>query len=153
MSGLELKVPPPVVALVAAAAMWLVAVLTPALAVPTSIRVSLAVAIALVGGAFSLAGVASFRKAKTTVNPMKPEKASSLVTSGIYKTTRNPMYVGLLLVLVAWGMFLSSVIALAGPVGFFFYIERFQIAPEERVLAKMFGPEYAEYQARVRRWL
>jgi protein-S-isoprenylcysteine O-methyltransferase Ste14 len=153
MRALELKIPPPVVALVVAAAMWLVASLVSILVVPASIRITLAVAIALLGGVFSLAGVISFRRAKTTVNPMKPEKASSLVRSGIYTITRNPMYVGLLLVLVAWAVFLSSAVALAGPVAFFFYIGQFQIGPEERVLAKMFGPEYAEYQTKVRRWL
>ena len=153
MSALELKIPPPVVALVVAAAMWFAAALVSVLAVPASIRVTLAIVIALLGGVFSLAGMISFRRAKTTVNPMKPQKASSLVTSGIYTITRNPMYLGLLLVLVGWAVFLSSAVALAGPVAFFFYIGPFQITPEERVLANMFGPEYAEYRARVRRWL
>ena len=153
MHALELKIPPPVVALVVATAMWLVAAMVSVLVVPAAIRITLAVAIALLGGAFSLAGAISFRRAKTTVNPMKPEKTSSLVSSGIYTITRNPMYVGLLLVLVAWAVLLSTAVVLAGPVAFFFYIGRFQIGPEERVLAKMFGPEYAEYQTKVRRWL
>lgn len=153
MSTLELKVPPPVVALLMAAALWPLSSLALVLDVPSFIRITLAVLIALLGGAFSLAGVISFRRAKTTVNPMKPEKASSLVTSGVYAITRNPIYVGLLLVLVAWAVFLSSVVALAGPVAFLLYIGRFQIAPEERILSKMFGPEFIEYQARVRRWL
>ena len=83
---------------------------------------------------------------------MKSEKAFSLVTSGIYTFTRNPMYVGLLLVLVGWAEFLSSAVALAGSVAFFLYIGQFQIGPEDRVLAKMFRPEYAEYRAKVRRW-
>lgn len=153
MSALDLKVPPPVVALLIAAAMWLVPLVTPELDVPMLIRITLAASIALVGGAFSLAGVISFRRAKTTVNPMKPEKASSLVTSGIYAITRNPMYVGLFLVLVGWAAFLSSALALAGPVAFVLYIGRFQITPEERVLSTIFGSEYIEYQTRVRRWL
>ena len=153
MSALELRIPPPVVALVVAAAMWFAAALVPALEVPAPVRITLAIAITLLGGVFSIAGVVSFRRAKTTVNPMKPERASSLVTSGIYTITRNPMYVGLLLVLVGWAVFLSSAVALAGPVAFFFYIGQFQIAPEERVLAKMFGSEYAEYQTKLRRWL
>ena len=123
------------------------------LELPASVRITLAIVIALLGGAFSLTGMISFRRAKTTVNPMQPEKTSSLVSSGVYTVTRNPMYVGLLLVLVGWAVFLSSAVALAGPVAFFFYIGRFQIAPEERVLVQMFGPKYVEYKAKVRRWL
>src|SRR5664279_3386787 len=98
-----------------------------------------ALAIAAVGAAFSVGGVIAFRRAKTTVNPMKPEAASSLVSSGVYRATRNPMYVGLLLVLVAWAVFLSSFLALLGPLAFIACIGRFQITPEERVLSALFG--------------
>ena len=133
--------------------MWFASGWVPVLELPASVRITLAIVIALLGGAFSLTGMISFRRAKTTVNPMQPEKTSSLVSSGVYTVTRNPMYVGLLLVLVGWAVFLSSAVALAGPVAFFFYIGRFQIAPEERVLVQMFGPKYVEYKAKVRRWL
>jgi protein-S-isoprenylcysteine O-methyltransferase Ste14 len=112
-----------------------------------------AATIALVGAAFTIAGIVSFRRAKTTVSPLKPESASSLVSSGVYTITRNPMYVGLLSLLVAWTVFLSSPLALVGPLAFFLYIGRFQIAPEERALSNLFGSEYANYRARVRRWL
>jgi protein-S-isoprenylcysteine O-methyltransferase Ste14 len=121
--------------------------------IPGVLRHALAAAFALAGGCISLAGVVSFRRAKTTVNPLKPEKASSLVTGGIYKVTRNPMYLGLVLVLLAWAVFLSSAWALAGPVAFVLYMNRFQIEPEERVMGTMFGDNYSEYKARVRRWL
>jgi protein-S-isoprenylcysteine O-methyltransferase Ste14 len=84
---------------------------------------------------------------------MKPASASSLVSSGVYRITRNPMYVGVLLVLVAWATFLAAPLALPGPLAFVLYIGRFQIAPEEAVLGKLFGAEYAEYKAKVRRWL
>lgn len=84
MQSLELKIPPPAVAAVIAVAMWADSLITPLLEVPSPIRVSLAIAIALAGGAFSLAGIMSFRRARTTVNPMKPEATSSLVISGIY---------------------------------------------------------------------
>jgi protein-S-isoprenylcysteine O-methyltransferase Ste14 len=100
-----------------------------------------------------VAGVLAFRRARTTINPTQPQLTSSLVSSGIYTVTRNPMYVGLLLVLVAWAIVLSSAWALLGPVAYFFYIGRFQIAPEERALATLFGAEYAAYTSRVRRWL
>ena len=153
MSSLEVKVPPPAVGAAIAVAMWGTSQLAPLLQVPSALRLSAAAAIALVGIAFSAAGVLAFRRARTTVNPTKPEKTTSLVNSGVYRITRNPMYVGLSCVLVAWAVFLSSAWALLGPVAFVLYIGRFQIAPEERALAKLFGSEYAHYQERVRRWL
>ena len=153
MQALELKIPPPAVAVLLAGAMWGISLVAPLLEVPAFIRVAAAVTIALAGGGFSLAGVISFRRARTTVNPMKPETTSSLVCSGIYGVTRNPMYVGLLLVLVAWAVFLSSAWTLPGPLAFVLYINRFQIAPEERVLSAMFGTGYFAYKSRVRRWL
>jgi protein-S-isoprenylcysteine O-methyltransferase Ste14 len=153
MPALELKVPPPVVALLIAAAMGGIGVLAPPIEVLRSIRYIVTAAFALAGGSFSLAGVISFRRARTTINPLKPETASSLVTAGVYRFTRNPMYVGLLLVLVAWAAFLASAWALAGPLAFVLFIHRFQIVPEERILAGVFGAQYAEYRAKVRRWL
>jgi len=153
MHALELKVPPPVVTLLIAAAMWVIAMIGAPLEIPHFLRHVVAATIALTGACISLAGVVSFRRAKTTVNPLKPETASSLVTAGIYRFTRNPMYVGLLFVLLGWAVFLSSAGALLGPLAFVLYINRFQIAPEERVLATLFGATYAEYKATVRRWL
>ena len=105
-----------------------------ALELPALVRVVAAVTIALTGGGVSLAGIIAFRRAKTTVNPMKPDTTSALVCSGISGVTRNPMDVGLLFVLVAWAVFLSSAWTWLGPLAFVLYINRFQIAPEERVL-------------------
>lgn len=153
MNKLELKVPPPVVALLVAAAMWGITMISAPIEVPNFVRYVVASTIAIAGGCISLAGVIWFRRAKTTVNPLKPENTSSLVTAGIYRFTRNPMYLGLLFILLAWAVFLSSAWALVGPVAFVLYIQRFQVAPEERVLATMFGSTYSEYKARVRRWL
>jgi protein-S-isoprenylcysteine O-methyltransferase Ste14 len=84
---------------------------------------------------------------------LKPEATSSLVTSGVYRFTRNPMYVGLALVLLAWAVFLSSAWTMLGPLTFILYMTRFQIMPEEKVLSGMFGAAYSAYQAKVRRWL
>jgi protein-S-isoprenylcysteine O-methyltransferase Ste14 len=153
MQALELKIPPPAVAALIAGAMWGISLVAPLLEVPAFIRVAAAVTIALAGAGFSLTGVVSFRRARTTVNPMKPETTSSLVCSGIYSVTRNPMYLGLLFVLVAWAVFLSSAWALLGPLAFVLYINRLQIEPEERVLSAMFGTDYSAYKSRVRRWL
>jgi protein-S-isoprenylcysteine O-methyltransferase Ste14 len=153
MHALELKIPPPVVALLVAAAMWIISVISSPIEVPDFVRHVVAASVALAGACIRVAGVVSFRRARTTANPLKPETTSALVTTGIYKFTRNPMYVGLLLVLLAWVVFLSSASALVGPVAFVLYINRFQIAPEERVLASKFDVAYAEYKGRVRRWL
>jgi protein-S-isoprenylcysteine O-methyltransferase Ste14 len=153
MHGLELRIPPPAIAALIAAAMWGISFITPSLDVPGFIRVVIAAAFALAGFGIGIAGVIAFRRAKTTVNPMKPLTASALVTTGVYKLSRNPIYVGDLCILVAWALYLSNVYTLIGPVIFVIYINRFQIAPEERALAALFGATYADYQSAVRRWL
>lgn len=109
--------------------------------------------LALAGVAIALSGVVSFRRVRTTVNPLKPEASTSLVSTGIYKVTRNPMYLGMLAVLLAWAAYLPSVLALLGPAAFALYITRFQIIPEERVLHSLFGAAFVEYTQKVRRWL
>lgn len=150
---LELKIPPPAVAAVIAGAMWGIALFTPLFTMSAFMRITAAAVIALAGAGISLAGVIAFRRANTTVNPMKPETTSSFVSSGIYKATRNPMYVGVLFVLLGWAVFLSSAWALLGPLAFVLYINRFQIEPEEQVMLDKFGAEYSSYKSRVRRWL
>lgn len=151
--SIETKVPPPAVTAIAAIAMWGVSLIAPQVEMPAGVRLAACAAIAVVGLVFGAAGIVSFRRARTTIHPERPEKASSLVHSGIYRVTRNPMYLGLALVLVAWAVFLSSAWALFGPLAFMLYMNRFQIAAEERALSRLFGVEYASYQARVRRWL
>jgi protein-S-isoprenylcysteine O-methyltransferase Ste14 len=153
MDDLKLRVPPPAVAVLIAGAMWGISLLTPPLYVPSDIRWAVALAVGLAGVGIALSGVVSFVRARTTVNPMKPMKTSALVTTGVYRFSRNPMYVGVLFVLIAWAVILSVAWVLAGPVVFVLYMERFQIAPEERALSDLFGEEYAAYKARVRRWL
>jgi protein-S-isoprenylcysteine O-methyltransferase Ste14 len=153
MKALELKIPPPIVALLVGVAMWKIASMLPSLDVPLLIREVTARVLIIVAFAIALPGFVALIKAKTTFNSMKPKATSSLVTSGIYRFTRNPMYLSVLLMLLAWAIFLSSAWALVGPVAFVLYINRFQIKPEERALAAMFGTEYAEYKGRVRRWL
>jgi protein-S-isoprenylcysteine O-methyltransferase Ste14 len=150
---LEIRVPPPLVFLAAAGLMWLLAWLLPALAVPIPARVWWAAACAAAGVIVGLLGVREFRKARTTVDPLRPDKSSAVVVTGIYRMTRNPMYAGLLLVLLGWAVFLANVAALIGPITFVLYISRFQIVPEERALEQKFGPPYLDYKQRVRRWL
>jgi protein-S-isoprenylcysteine O-methyltransferase Ste14 len=153
LNSLELKIPPPFVALLVCAAMWSLCLFTPVLDISMFDRAMAALVMASIGGVVAVAGVAGFRRANTTLNPTKPQTASSLVTAGIYQYTRNPMYLGVLLVIVGWAAFLSSFWALVGPLAFALYITRFQILPEERALSGLFGSEYLAYQSRVRRWL
>ena len=108
----------------------------------------------MIGGiAIALAGVMKFHQAKTTVNPIRPEKTSAMVTSGVYRLSRNPMYLGFLLALVAWAIWLSHALAFAFLPFFVIYMNRFQIIPEERALAAKFGGKFTEYRNSVRRWL
>lgn len=153
MRALELKIPPPIVALVVSVAMWGISLVTPRFEISPAFRYATVTLIALAGFGFAISGVRAIRRARTTISPIKPESATSLVTSGVYRFTRNPMYLGLCLVLLAWAVFLSSAWAVLGPVAFVLYINRFQIAPEEKVLSKLFGQAFAEYQSKVRRWL
>lgn len=150
---LAMKLPPLALVVIMAVFMWIVSVVTPTFDFYLPAKYLCAVSLALIGAAICLAGVASFRRAKTTVNPMKPDSTSSLVVSGIYKYTRNPMYVGFALVLLGWAAFLSSLVALAFVPVFIVYIDRFQIRPEERVLTSLFPQEYPAYRTKVRRWV
>jgi protein-S-isoprenylcysteine O-methyltransferase Ste14 len=153
MRALELRIPPPIVALLVAAIMWGISLATPPVEMPGLIRLTTAIAFALAGVLIAISGVIAIRRAETTLNPLKPETTSTIVTSGVYRFTRNPMYVGLALVLLAWAVFISSAWSLLGVVCFILYMNRFQIMPEERVLSGMFAASYAAYQAKVRRWL
>lgn len=152
MNSLELKIPPPLVALVTGLLMWSAARLVPPLALPDVMRVAVAVVLAGAGVGLAVAGVLTFRRAKTTVNPTTPAAASALVRTGVFRFTRNPMYLGLLLCLVAWAIYLSNVLALLIAPLFVLFMNRFQIAPEERALAALFGDSFAAYKRDVRRW-
>lgn len=153
MSALELKIPPPVVVLIVASTMWWATFLTPTLTSSIDFRTVASVILFVIGAVTTVAGVVEFRRARTTVDPTDPGKATSIVTSGVYRVTRNPMYLGLLFVLVGWAVYLSNLVALAGPILFMLYMNRFQIVPEERILKARFGAEYETYLSTVRRWL
>lgn len=152
MKFLETKIPPPIVTLLFGFAMWNTSTITQAAELSPGVRylgVGVFIALGLVG---LLSGAVSFRLAKTTVNPLNPEAATSLVTSGIYRITRNPMYVGLAFILCAWAFYLSSLWTAPFIVFFIGYIHRFQIVPEERALTQNFNEEFAVYKKRVRPW-
>lgn len=153
MSTLENRVPPPLVATLIGALMWGVSSQLPRLDVSLGLRLTATLAVLLLGITICLAGVWSFHQARTTVNPLQPERASALVDGGIYQYTRNPMYLGFAIILGAWSISLASPVALLGVVGFVLYMNRFQIAPEERALGTLFGEDFARYKLQVRRWI
>ena len=153
MQTLELKLPPLALAALVGVAMALAARAAPALDVAFPGQRLVALALAAAGVAVALAGVLAFRRARTTVDPMHPDRSAALVAGGIYRRSRNPMYLGFLLLLAAWACWLANPLALAGLPAFVLYLNRFQIAPEERALRARFGDAYDGYARAVRRWL
>ena len=151
---IDLKIPPPIIACVMAGLMYLTQPLFSEvleLALDNKLMVSLFIA----AGALLLDFFALWRfvQAKTTVNPIKADKVSALVTTGVYRFSRNPMYVGNALFLLAWMVYLANPLNALFIVVYVPYTTKFQIIPEERILTEHFGDEYRTFCQRVRRWL
>jgi protein-S-isoprenylcysteine O-methyltransferase Ste14 len=153
LEKLELKIPPLALTLVVAGIMWLLARLTPGLPVTIPLKSLWCVALAGAAAAIALAAVSSFRAAHTTVDPTRPNSSSHIVSTGVYRWSRNPMYLSFLLGLAAWAVYLSQLLPMTLLPLFVLYLNRFQIVPEERALCGKFGAEYVRYMASVRRWL
>ena len=153
MNALALKVPPVAQVIITAAAMYGVSKMVPALTFSLNGSTALAVGLGVMGLSLGIMGVTQFRIAQTTPNPQALEQVSSLVTSGIYQYSRNPMYVGLVLILLGWAFYLSHLLAFVLLPIFILYMTRFQIQPEERMMARKFGKTYQDYLNKVRRWI
>ena len=153
MNALALKVPPVAQVIITAAAMYGVSKMVPALTFSLNGSTALAVALGVMGMSLGVMGVTQFRKAQTTPNPQALEKVSSLVTSGIYRYSRNPMYLGLVLILLGWAFYLSHFLSFVLLPVFILYMKRFQIQPEEQMMARKFGKTYQAYLNKVRRWI
>lgn len=150
---LELRVPPLVQVLLVGVLIWLASTAFPATHITIPMAKWLAAALAACGTAFAVLGVAAFRQADTTVDPRLPEQSAKVVRTGIYKFSRNPMYVGFFLMLLAWSVNMQQLLAVPLLVAFVAYLTRYQIIPEERFLKNKFGDEYVDYCRKVRRWL
>jgi protein-S-isoprenylcysteine O-methyltransferase Ste14 len=150
---LELKVPPVAVFVIAGFCAWLIDYIISMQGLLASAKNVIALLLLASGVFMGIAGVVSFKLAKTTVNPMKIENASALVSSGIFRLTRNPMYLGLLLVLLGFSARLENPYSLVSAAMFVLYMNHFQITPEEKALESIFGEDYFEYKKRVRRWI
>ncbi|SMF16805.1 Protein-S-isoprenylcysteine O-methyltransferase Ste14 [Alteromonadaceae bacterium Bs31] len=153
MAFLEHKVPPVLVLLVCALLMWLMPQSELAGSTARLFRWSLAVGFIVLAGVLGVVALAQFHRAKTSENPLRPQRATTLVKSGIYKISRNPMYTGLVCMLFAWAAYLWSFMSLLGVPLFIVYMTQFQIKPEERILEALFGEDYIAYKAKVRRWI
>lgn len=153
MKFLELKIPPVLIFAICVILMWLTSLVTNEAVINTVFRLILGMTSLVAGGCIAVAGVLEFKRMKTTLNPLKPDLANSVVSTGIYQFTRNPMYLGLLFALFSWTCYLDNLYSLIFVIFFHWYMTQFQIKPEERTLQSIFGKPYDFYQKRVRRWL
>jgi protein-S-isoprenylcysteine O-methyltransferase Ste14 len=153
MRALELAIPPLVLTGIVAAGMTGLALALPAMTLAWPGHTACGIGLAIVGAGIATGGVIAFRKAGTTVDPRDPHASSAFVASGIYRYSRNPMYLGFLLALAGLAAVLANVASAALLPVFVAYLDRFQIAPEERALLHKFGAPYARYMGMVRRWL
>lgn len=145
------KIPPPVIALICGLVIYFSRALFPKYVFTLTNFISI---LFLVLGLLMLTtAVLSFKKYQTTVNPLRPEKASQLVTSGIFKFSRNPMYFAMLLVLLSITVKFNILGGAAMSVAFVLFITTFQIIPEELAMKKLFGGEFDLYQKSTRRWI
>lgn len=148
-------IPPPVVCLICAGLMWLMQTLAPSLVYDFAYRRILFWVVLVAAASLLMTGVVSFFKRNTTIHPDRKSlsKVSALMTTGVFRYSRNPLYLGFALLLVAWMIFLGNVLTLLGIIIFVWFITEFQIKPEEEALEKIFGQEYLQYKRDVRRWI
>lgn len=147
---LENRIPPPVIAVGCG---LLIYCLRDHFRVHSELQVYVAAAILVASIAVIVLAIREFRRANTTVNPLEPQTASALVTSGVFAFSRNPMYLGLLGLLLAWTVFLGAPAGVAGLALFVTWMNLLQIRPEERAMTALFEGDFADYRSRVRRWL
>lgn len=152
-SLLHTKVPPPVYALIIAVVMWALNKFLPLTYWDIPALRWVVMCLVIIGLTLDLMSLALFIKNRTTVNPLCPQKASQLVITGFYRLSRNPMYLGLLCLLIAWALHLASLSPLLMLPAFIWLMNEMQIKPEEAVLRAKFGQDYADYCQRVRRWI
>ena len=150
---LETRIPPPVVMLAMGALAWLGATHVPSANVHVPWREGVIALLVVLGLALNLGPKVLFQRAGTTINPLHPAQSTRLVAAGVYRYTRNPMYVGQAVLLLAWVAWLENAASLLALPLFVAYLTRFQILPEERALAARFPDEFAALRAKARRWL
>ncbi|AVP57674.1 methyltransferase family protein [Pulveribacter suum] len=153
MKTLEHKIPPPLVGALCGALAWALAAAAPEWRLDGGWRLPLAVLCLAAGAALDMWALLLFKRQRTTPSPLAPGRSRTVVQSGPYRFTRNPMYVGMALLLGALCLWLGNPVSLLALVVFVAFITRFQIQPEERALRAKFGTPYEDYCRQVRRWL
>lgn len=153
MKSLKLRIPPPLVMSIIAVIMFAIAYFLPVFHWLPPYQLSISIFTGSIGLIISSIGVLHFKSAHTTIDPRKPSTTSTLVTTGIYRYSRNPMYLGTLLLLVAWSFYLANILSFFFAFTFIPYINKYQIIPEERFLKEKFGHSFTTYQQQVRRWI
>lgn len=151
--NLTLKITPPVQLVICASVMFSLAYYFPQYHFSMALSFSLILFLITLASIIVSLALYNFHKHKTTVHPHTPEKTSVIVNSGIYAYSRNPMYLALVLVLLALALYFTNVTCFAVIPLFIWYITRYQIKPEEMILDKLFPTEYQAYCQKVRRWL
>jgi protein-S-isoprenylcysteine O-methyltransferase Ste14 len=150
---MKLRIPPPLVAFTFALAMWVSSVATSGATLESELLMPLSLLILVAGLSVNILAVITFRRGKTTINPLKPDTASQLMRTGIYRLSRNPMYLGMLLMLCAWTIWLGNFVNVLALPLFVWYMNKFQIIPEELALTKLFPEQFSTFKAEVRRWI
>ena len=113
----------------------------------------MSILILLIGMLILINPIFKFIKSKTTIDPIKFKKVNKLIISGIYKYSRNPMYLGLLMIVISTSIFFLNILSITTPFLFYCWINRFQIKREEIFLTEKFGEEYMSYKTKTRRWI
>ena len=153
MEKLNLKIPPVPVAIICGVIIWAFAAFVGTHSLGVEIRQSIALLLLSMAVLIDLGALLIFLRAKTTIDPRYPHKTSTMVTTGIYRFSRNPMYLGLALLLAALSLWLGARFGLFVVAAFILYMNRFQIEPEEQALEMQFGETYLNYKNSVRRWI
>lgn len=146
-------IPPPIITFVMAGGMYVLAERADVAPFDFRGRLAIAAAFGVAGLAIEATSIAAFVRARTTVNPLAPSRSAKLVVGGLYRFSRNPMYVGMLFLLIAAFFYFGEAANAAFAALFVFLLNALQIKPEEKALEEKFGDEYRAYKARVRRWL
>ena len=156
MSRLENSIPPPAVLLFTMMVMFIISRFDTTRILRAdqfALNAVLATILVIAGIVVPVLGIRQFRRTQTTINPLKPNTASNLVTSGIFRLTRNPMYLGMVLLALSSAIYYGSAWCLIPVVAFIAFITRFQILPEERAMGSLFSTEFDAYKANTRRWI
>ena len=151
--SLKLKIPPPIIGLICALLMWLISRVFTSLEFKFPLAIFTSMGLLAIALCIDILALLRFKASKTTINPMKPSSTSVMVEDGIYRFSRNPMYLGLAIILCAWGVYLGNFISLLLLPVFILYITAFQIIPEEQIMTNLFKEKYIQYKQKVRRWI